>query len=261
MRNLEKLLSLTLFISLSLVIVTMADVPIKWQPDGIPLRQGFHIEWQRAGAMDNNGNVCYVWSDTRYGDRDVFAQKFSPSGDPLWEENGIIVVQEYSRQEDPDVIVDDDGSFFISWVDYRVDTLGDVYVQKLDPEGNQLWAVEGVPLATNYLIEQKSLHTMPDDLGGTIVLWHDKRSGDAGDLYAQHVLSSGIIDPLWEIDGNIVAQADGNQGGAGDQTVDIDGAGGIIVAWSDLRDPGNPEIYAQRISRDGELMWAGGDAG
>ena len=261
MRKLEKVFTITLFISLSFIIVTMADVPTKWQDDGIPLRQGFHIEWQRAGAMDNDGNVCYVWSDTRYGDRDVFAQKFSSDGDAIWEDNGIVVVQAYSRQEDPDVMADEDGSFFISWVDYRVDTLGDVYVQKIDTDGNQLWAEEGVPLATNYNVEQKTLHTMPDGLGGTIVLWHDRRSGDEGDLYAQHVDSSGVIDPLWEVDGNVVAQSAADQGGAGHQTVDVDGAGGIIVAWSDNRDAGNNDIYAQRISRDGELMWAGGDVG
>jgi hypothetical protein len=47
---------------------------------------------------------------------------------------------------------------------------------------------------------------------------------------------------------------------AADQTTPVvvsDGAGGAIVAWADARD-GNRDIYVQRISPDGLLLWAPG---
>ena len=48
-----------------------------WIDDGLPVRQGGHIEWQRSGAVGNSGEMIYVWSDTRYGIRDIFAQKIN----------------------------------------------------------------------------------------------------------------------------------------------------------------------------------------
>ena len=51
-----------------------AFTQFNWQDDGLPVRQGGHIEWQRSGAVGNEGEMIYVWSDTRNGVRDIFAQ-------------------------------------------------------------------------------------------------------------------------------------------------------------------------------------------
>ena len=249
-------LTLIIFI-LGFSIVLNAEVPFKWDGDAIAIRQGFHIEWQRAGAMDENGNVCYAWSDTRNGDRDVFAQKYDINGNAIWQENGVIVSAATIRQEDPDLIADGFGGFLISWVDFRDDSLGDVWAQRLDSDGNSLWDDNGVLLSSVIDFEQKTLHTMPDGEGGAIVLWHQAPvAGSIGDLYAQHVQHDGSLDPTWPVNGLIAAMAFGDQGGPGHQSVDTDGEGGIIVGWADKRLTGNPNIYAQRISVEGELMWA-----
>ena len=44
-------------------------------PDGAPIRQGVHIEWYRTVAPGNDGEAIFVWSDTRYGMRNIFAHK------------------------------------------------------------------------------------------------------------------------------------------------------------------------------------------
>ena len=46
-----------------------------WPDDGAPIRQGLHIEWQKAGDSNSDGTMIYAWSDCRNGVRDVFAQK------------------------------------------------------------------------------------------------------------------------------------------------------------------------------------------
>ena len=46
-----------------------------WQDGGVPVRQGAHIEWSRTGDVGDNGNMILGWSDTRSGNRDIYAQK------------------------------------------------------------------------------------------------------------------------------------------------------------------------------------------
>jgi len=214
-----------------IVFSASAVPPVKWAENGIPLRQGHHIEWQRAGAMDVNGNTCFTWSDTRLGDRDVYAQLYDINGEPQWTANGLLINNEAIRQEDPDICADGWGNFIISWVDFRDDSLGDVWAQKVDLQGNLLWAAEGVPLSRVLDFEQLTLHTIADGLGGAVVLWHHApQAGGIGDLWAQHIQSNGTVDPNWPENGLIVTDAEGDQGGPGNQSVDTDGAGGIIVA-------------------------------
>ena len=54
-----------------------------WDSNGVALRQGVHIEWQKTGDIGNAGEMIFAWSDTRTSDREVYAQKFDSSGNFL----------------------------------------------------------------------------------------------------------------------------------------------------------------------------------
>ncbi len=251
------------FIVLSIITSTIfAQAPRFWQYgnsyNGIPLRQGYHIEWARAGALDADGNFCFVWSDCRLQERDVYAQKYAPDGTRLWDEGGKLVVHASVRQEDPDIFSDGYGGFLIGWIDYRADSLGDVRAQRLDAQGNLLWDSEGVPVCVipNARVNEYSLHTMPDGDGGGIFVWHDNRSLDGGDIYAQHILPDGTVDSRWPVNGKMVAGGPGMQGIAGHQSVDTDSAGGIWVAYDEARAGGDHnDIRLQHVATDGTLMF------
>ncbi|MBM3325197.1 MAG: hypothetical protein FJY66_05975, partial [Calditrichaeota bacterium] len=117
--------------------------PLRWDGKGIMIRQGYHIEWQRAGMRGSNGEILYAWSDTRLGDRDIWVQKLSPTGEVLWQDGGLPLVTYRSRQEDPE-IAEVAGGWIIAWIDFRDDTTGDVWAQKIDMDGNRLWNSTGV---------------------------------------------------------------------------------------------------------------------
>ena len=70
-----------------------------WENNGRPIRQGYHIEWQRTSDVGSNGEVIFAWSDTRIGDRDVYAKKTDANGNDLWGSEGIAVVNAPGRQE------------------------------------------------------------------------------------------------------------------------------------------------------------------
>jgi hypothetical protein len=90
-----------------------------------------------------------------------------------------------------------------------------------------------------------------DGAGGAFVLWVDNRMGD-GDIFAQHFVTRDSIAPGWPSDGIPVCMARGSQYRVAAVT---DGRGDLIAAWQDYRAGGSGDIYAQRISVDGELAW------
>lgn len=107
--------------------------------------------------------------------------------------------------------------------------------------------------ATNTLVcshdSDKGYHTvLHDGNGGFFVVWFDCRNcGDTyKDVYAQHYNAQG--EPQWTENGLQVCSMDG-----GDKKpyADLDGQGGIVVAWTN--DDSNGGV--QRINANGNLMW------
>lgn len=88
-----------------------------------------------------------------------------------------------------------------------------------------------------------------DDMGGAFIVWKDYRTG-IPDIYVQHVDSNGV--PTWTIDGLGVCIQSADQS---TPSMISDGAGGIIVTWSDWRSGIERDIYAQRIDANGNILW------
>ena len=107
---------------------------------------------------------------------------------------------------------------------------------------------ENLPLCTAPSA-QRFPTIVSDGVGGAIVAWQDFRSGN-WDIYAQRVSADGAL--LWTEDGVVLPSH------ASERLPSIvsDGAGGAIVVWQS--GPFNYEVYAQRISAGGALLWAEG---
>src|SRR5262245_21931763 len=97
---------------------------------------------------------------------------------------------------------------------------------------------------------QQSVPTIVSDgMGGAVITWQDYRSSSSFDIYAQHVLASGTVDPAWPVDGRALCTAANDQQSP---TIVSDGAGGAIVTWQDGRS-GNDDIYAQHVLGSGAV--------
>ena len=92
--------------------MSLAICQFDWEQNGLPIRQGVHIEWQRTGDNGNDDEMIYAWSDTRSGGRDVYIQKVNSNGELLWGSEGSPVVVADGRQEDPILVTDGDGGAF-----------------------------------------------------------------------------------------------------------------------------------------------------
>ncbi len=225
-----------------------------WGEDGqgLAIRHGVNIEWMRTAATSSDG-VVYVWSDTRYGGRDLWAQKIGLDGSHMWGEP-VLVDNKLNRQEDPVAITSTDNCTIIAWVEYLHDEAGDVYAQKLSATGELLWDGfiadrPGVPVCV-IAEEQKSLNIVPDNSGGAFILWNDMRSAGK-DIYGTHLDADGNrFSDGWLENGNLIA------GGVGDQykhTFWEDAAGGAVLGFFDGVDD---DLYAKRIAPDASITWS-----
>ena len=267
---------IALLLLFSAVVPAMAQRPFnQWQPDdGFAIRQGWHIEWYRGGeARDEGqlaGEVAFVWSDTRIGDRGVSMQVVDVDGELKYGENGLRIADSTGRQEDPGVWPDLDGGWFVAWEDFDIwfieqgdsivvegDSLGDIYCTKIDANGNRIWGNNErcVPVCVFPGI-QEDVRIVHDGQGGCIIAWRDMRGGDTGDIYAMHILADGRPDPEWPENGLAVVVEEGPQTS---HTADSDGVGGMIIGWKDGRIVGDNNIWAHRITPDGDLPWGNGE--
>jgi hypothetical protein len=107
----------------------------------------------------------------------------------------------------------------------------------------------GLPVCTATGI-QSYRNAVGDGAGGMFVAWTDTRFIVA-DVYVQHVSATGTV--LWRTDGVLTGGAPQRQ----DQAVlAADGLGGVYVAWRDLRNDIEGDIYIQHVGPSGEMLWA-----
>ena len=218
-----------------------------WQENGEPVRQGAHIEWSRTGDIGENGTIVFGWSDTRSGDRDVYAQKVDSNGNKLWGDEGLLVVGYEGRQEDPVMISDGSGGVYVIWSDFRnpPNSDGQPYGQHISSDGSLTWDADGVPLSDDKLTEF-TLNMCKDGNGGVFAIWKKKSSSHYGSYL--NIVNSGPTD---EVE---VISSDWSHSSPSLETA---GNGGAVMVWSDERNA-DKDIYGQRLGFDGtniELEW------
>jgi hypothetical protein len=200
---------------------------------------------------DGAGGAIVTWQDFRSGGSDIYAQHVLASGavDLAWPADGRALCILASNKSLPTIAPDGAGGAIVTWQDARSGN-SDIYAQHVLASGapDPAWPADGRALCTASG-NQNVPTIVPDGAGGAIVAWQDYRGGTYGDLYAQHVLATGAVDPAWPADGRALSTA------AFDQLSPVsvpDGAGGAIVTWQDLRGAGS-HIYAQRVEAFGRL--------
>jgi hypothetical protein len=227
-----------------------------WPVNGRALCTAVNNQGDATIVSDGTGGAIVAWSDSRIavGElNDIYAQHVLASGtvDPAWPVDGAALCTAARHQVGPVIVSDGAGGAIVTWFDYRSGSSWDIYAQHVLAAGavDPAWPVDGAPLCTA-ANEQSYPTIIPDGAGGAIVTWIDYRSGTHSDIYAQHVLASGVVDPAWPVDGGAICTAANSQGSP---TIVSDGTGAAIITWSDPRRGTSFDIYAQRVNASGRL--------
>jgi hypothetical protein len=235
---------------LALVATSFDTARAEWQLDGNPVTMTTGNPVLTSMIPDGSGGAILAFADSRNGDSDIYVQRISAAGVPLWTIDGVPICVAVNEQEGPVLVSDGAGGAIVAWEDTRTAT-EDIYVQRITAAGVPQWTANGVALCTagngQYLPSIES-----DGAGGAIVTWRDLRTPANGyDIYARRVNSAGT--PLWTANGVALCTLAGHQ--IAPQPV-IDGGGGVIIAWYDIRNSSHYDIYAQRLNSSGTPQWA-----
>src|SRR5215831_9673795 len=210
-----------------------------------------------AIVSDGGGGAIVVWQDlrTETNDIDLFAQHVLATGavDRAWSANGVALTAAAGNQELQAMVPDGVGGAIVTWQDAR-SGVGqvDVFAQHLLATGrvDPGWPANGLAVAATPGRQEFPI-IVEDGAGGAIIAWQDSVNVTSGlDVFAQHVLSSGVLDPAWPLHGRALVTAPGAQGRG---SIATDGARGAIVAWTDGRIANTFHIFAQHVLASGAV--------
>jgi hypothetical protein len=161
-----------------------------------------------------------------------------------WEYGGKLLAGESWPVVDLSMCPDGAGGVFVAWTDGRQPDNPDIYVQRVDSAGYELWPHDGVQAVID-TAGQSNPMLVPDGAGGAIVAWHDiGRSEPILDrVYAQHLSPRGEL--LWPDTGLAIINWGSNR------TLEnaiSDCHNGLIVQWCS-------PMAVQRIDSLGNLLW------
>lgn len=209
------------------------------------------------------GNRTFVgWYDQRTTPYRLYYQVLDPYGNALLADNGVPIVEgdwgtgyEGDGDNDDAVIPDGLGGCIVVFTDNR-DGSWDVYGQRLDSLGNQLWGAGGIglllwPGPSNQDANAKSF--CADSLGNffcsSIVTYISEFYG----LYIQKFRADGTI--LWGTIGAVVRSPISAASGGEFQETVPDMVGGVIDVWEDYRfSSENATLYFQHLDADGNPL-------
>ena len=220
-------------------------------------------------SVDEDNCAIISFQDIRnYGksptdESDVFVYKINQYGQFLWSEDGIKVTPGIgSFTASPKICITDEGNYIVAWsaaeISFR-DSIPErcqVYVNKLDKDGNTLW--ENPIVLVDTLWQYIFPEIIPTDDDGFILTWMQyKDKSRFGALawryiYAQKYDSDG--NPVWEKDVAVFDEL-----GIPPNTFLIpeaktDGYGGAIFVWR-IGQGFSINIRAQHLSSEGIEMW------
>ena len=160
-------------------------------------------------------------------------------------------------QHDSPIASDLAGGAYVAWSDTRVDPNhgGDIYIQHVVARGivDPAWPSNGL-LVCAAIGNQGDAVVAQDGHGGAFVAWYDERSGLDQDIYAQHVLGNGTLDPQWPSGGLAVCTAVKNQNYP---VIISDRGDGVYVGWTDYRNAADADVFLQHLLPAGHVdsLW------
>lgn len=197
---------------------------------------------QHAPRVDVSAEGWFVvtWYDNRWGDDDVFVQRFDSVGNRLGINVQVNSGSDDARQAFPDVATDDAGHFTVVWVDWRNGTYPsnpDIYARKFTS------AI--VPVTSDKKVNtdgttraQREPSISADRRGNVAIIWSDS-AASSWDIMGQMIDVSGVIQET-----NFQANFEGDSAQL-HPDVALDGRYRYIT-WADKRN-GNYDIFASIV--------------
>ncbi len=158
----------------------------------------------------------------------------------------LVVADRSGPQVQPKITSISDGGFYISWFDSSTGGY-DVYLQRLDAGGNEMWPHDGVLVADRGFSSTQDYGLSVDIMGNALLAFRDDR-GATTEITVSKIGPDGTL--LWGAGGVQVSS-----GGLFVAAPRVTGTsdGNTVVGWTSEN-----TVMAQKLDPTGALLWAAG---
>ncbi|MFX0043472.1 MAG: hypothetical protein ACFE8L_11225 [Candidatus Hodarchaeota archaeon] len=162
---------------------------IEWGAGGAPICTMNDSQINAQICSDMNNGAIIVWEDRRSTlDHDLYAQRINGTGDIQWTPNGTAICTAEYEQQGPVIISDGDSGAIIVWTDHRSNLYWNLYVQRVLPNGTNIWGINGMAVDPVPNEDQFGQDLVLFSTGATIITWDDPRTLGDRDIWAQYHL-------------------------------------------------------------------------
>uniref|UniRef100_A0A832D0V2 T9SS type A sorting domain-containing protein n=1 Tax=Ignavibacterium album TaxID=591197 RepID=A0A832D0V2_9BACT len=219
---------------------------VKWNTNGIQVCDINSEQTNPQIIEDGYGGAIIIWVDDRNGNSDIYAQKIDSLGNKQWNGNGIIIFENNSNQNQPQIVRTSDNYFYVLCIDDRMG-LPNIFLQKLDLHGNLIWGKGGK--IGNHTRALRNFKAMVDKYDYLVLIWEDYAFNLDGMIYAQKLDPDGNF--LWgnNQDDLRISSSDLNIKAQHPDIIQLQN-GNYFITWQDDRS-GNFDIYGQILLPNG----------
>jgi hypothetical protein len=226
-----------------------------WQEGGKPVcvlpseQIGLNME------ADNDGGAFILWADRRNIGYDIYGQRISASGDPLWTVNGIPIANGPGDEVQNTMFPDGLGGMMVAYV-HTFNNNADIYAKHFNASGVMSW---DEPLGVAVGPGNQSSVRMARLTDGDFVLVWTNQAGESetadSDIHGQKINIAG--QKLWSEPYIVFSDSDQpfpeHQNQARIQATSDNAA---VVVWEDKRlSSDNTDLFAQKIASNGNKLW------
>ncbi|MBN1448192.1 MAG: choice-of-anchor D domain-containing protein, partial [Bacteroidetes bacterium] len=202
------------------------DGIVQWTQNGIAVAPLNNAQLKPEMISDDAGGAIVVWTDTRNGNIDIYAQRIDSSGNALWTVDGVAVAFGGMDQTDPKLTGDGNHGAIVTWSAHTGSSQDShIYAQRIDGTGKLAWSQE-VQVSSSDQFESSPC-IAGDGSGGAYIAWSFYNNGQY-DVFAQRLNAGGA--PQWQFGG--IGIATGNAPEAA-PVLATDGTGKAFLAWHD----------------------------
>ena len=209
-----------------------------------------------AIAMDTDGDFVIAWSSNLQDldGRGIYARRYDAAGNALDMEEFQVNTYTTGAQRFPDIAIDADGDFVITWQSYNQYDDGEgIYARRYDGMGNAIDMNE-FPVNSYTSNDQFDPAIAIEDNGDFVITWTSNLQDlDGYGVYARRYSADGMTM------GNEFLVNDTTEYSQLEPAVAMDGDGDFVISWKSFDVNSNAEIFAKRydntgMAPDGEIQ-------